>query len=106
MDIVNRINTLLSILLSCLFLHGFGQPDITTMDLKHPPKYENKELGAEKAAPKKYTKTRRFIQDNITHYNFYFNANNKINEVLARAKSQYKDDYTKLISFYNYSLEG
>ena len=102
---MNRSNTLLTVLLSCLFLEVFGQPDITTMDLKHPPKYENKELGAERAAPKKYTKTRRFIQDNITHYNFYFNANNKLNEILARAKSQYKDDYTKLISFYNYSLE-
>jgi tetratricopeptide (TPR) repeat protein len=106
MDIVNRITALLSLLLTLFFLHSFGQPDIATMDIKHPAKYENKPLGAEKAAPKKFTKVRRFEQDNITHYNFYFNANNKLNEMLARAKAQHRDDYTKMISFYNYTLDG
>ena len=105
-DIVNRNTILLSVLLFVSYLEGFGQPDVTTMDLKHPAKYENKQLGAEKTPDTKFTATRRFMQDNITHYNFYFNANNKLNEVVARAKVQHRDDYTKLLSFYNYSLEG
>ena len=104
-DIVNRITALFSILLCLFFLDSFGQPDITTMDIKKPAKYENRVLGAEKSATTKFTKVRRFMQDNITHYNYYYNANNKINEVLARAKSRHFDDYTKLLSFYNYSLD-
>ncbi len=103
---MNRNTILLSVLLFVSYLEGFGQPDVTTMDLKHPAKYENKQLGAEKTPDTKFTATRRFMQDNITHYNFYFNANNKLNEVVARAKVQHRDDYTKLLSFYNYSLEG
>ncbi len=49
---------------------------------------------------------RRFLQNTVTHYNFYFNANNKMNEVVARAKFQNKDDYTTLLPFYNYTLEA
>ena len=46
-----------------------------------------------------------FIQNTITHYNFFFNTNNKLNEVLARAKAQFREDYTQLLPFYNYTLE-
>ena len=46
-----------------------------------------------------------FLQNTITHYNFYFNTNNKLNDVLARAKAQFKEDYTQLLPFYNYTLE-
>ena len=45
------------------------------------------------------------LQNTISQYNFYFNANNKLNEVLARAKAQFKEDYTQLLPFYNYTLE-
>jgi len=45
------------------------------------------------------------MQNTTTHYNFYFNANEKIKQVLERAKAAHKDDYTKLLSFYNYGFE-
>jgi tetratricopeptide (TPR) repeat protein len=73
---------------------------------KKPEQYEEKKLGSEKTADKKFTTFRRFIQNNVTHYNFYFNANNKLNAVLERAKLSQKDDYSRLLSFYPYSLEA
>src|SRR5450432_2501077 len=76
------------------------------MDIKKPEKYENSKLGAEKTEEKKFKLPRHFIQNTVTHYNTYFNANNKLNDVIAHAKAQHKDDYSKLLSFYSYSLDG
>src|ERR1700712_2023788 len=76
-----------------------------SFDLPHPKKYENRRLPSEKTGEKKFTIPRRFMQNTTSHYNFFFNANEKIKDVLARAKSSHKDDYTKLLSFYNYSFE-
>ncbi len=73
---------------------------------KKPEQYEEKKLGSEKTADKKFTTVRRIVQNNITHYNFYFNANNKLNAVLERAKLAHKEDYSKLLSFYPYSLDN
>lgn len=73
---------------------------------KKPEKYEEKKLGSEKTADKKFTPVRKFIQNNVSHYNFYFNANNKINAVIERAKMAQRDDYSKLLSFYPYSFEN
>jgi len=83
---------------------AFGQP-VLPYDLKKPKKFENKLLGAEKSSEKKFRGGRRFIQNTVTHYNWYFNANNKLNEVVARAKFSNKDDYTVLLPFYNFSLD-
>ena len=87
----------------------FAQPTWTIDPFgkeKKPEQYEEKKLGSEKTADKKFTTFRRVMQNNITHYNFYFNANNKLNGVLERAKLAQKDDYSKLLSFYPYSLEN
>jgi tetratricopeptide (TPR) repeat protein len=72
---------------------------------KKPEKYENRKLGSEKTADKKFTKFRRGVQNTVTHYNYYYNANNKLNAVLERARLANKDDYSRLLSFYPYSLE-
>ncbi|MFT3935588.1 MAG: hypothetical protein QM726_18315 [Chitinophagaceae bacterium] len=76
-----------------------------SFDLPHPKKFENRQLRSEKTGEKKFTIPRRFMQNTTTHYNFYFNANEKIKEVLARAKAAHRDDFTKLLSFYNYDFE-
>ena len=76
-----------------------------TFDLKKPKKFEDKKLGSEKTGEKKFTLPRRFIQNTVTHYNWYFNANNKLTEIIDRAKSIHTDDYAELLPFYNYSLE-
>jgi hypothetical protein len=100
---VKRIVT--SVICFCFFfLDGFGQAGID-YDLKKPDKYENRTLGYEKTTETKWKLPREFIQNTITHYNFYFNTNNKLNEILARAKGQFREDYTQLLPFYNYSLE-
>jgi len=77
----------------------------TTIDLKKPEKFENKKLGSEKTAEKKWTIPRRFTQNGVTKFNWHFNARNKLQAVLERAKAQHRDDYSELLSFYNYSLE-
>jgi tetratricopeptide (TPR) repeat protein len=73
---------------------------------KKPEKYETRKLGSEKTADKKFTTTRHFLQNTITHYNYYFNSNNKINAVVERAKISNKDDYSRLLPFFPYSLEN
>jgi tetratricopeptide (TPR) repeat protein len=92
-------------LILCLFLVPcFGQMGISYQFAK-PKEYENRELASEKSTDKKIPGFRRFTQNTVTHYNWYFNANNKLNEIIDRAKQAYRDDYSQLLSFYNYSLE-
>jgi len=90
-----------------LSLSIFGQQGVA-YDLKKPAKFENRTLASEKSGenPKKIKKVRRFIQNTVTHYNYYFNANEKLNMVVTRARYQQKDDYTTLLSFYNYTLDA
>ena len=82
----------------------YGQLGIS-FDIKKPQDYEERVLKSEKSDQKKFTLPRRFIQNTFTHYNYYFNANIKLNEVLERAKAEHKDDYSKLLPFYNYTLD-
>jgi tetratricopeptide (TPR) repeat protein len=97
----------------CLILSGLlfllaevsAQPTLPS-DLKKPKKYEERKLGSEKSADKKFKKSRKVIQNTVTHYNWYFNANQRLNQVLERAKLSHQDDFTKLLPFYNYSLEA
>ncbi len=83
----------------------FSQLGIS-FDIKKPKEYDDRVLRSEKSDEKKFTLPRRFIQNTITHYNYYFNANNKLNEVLERAKSAFTDDYSLLLPFYNYTLDA
>src|SRR5688572_17623663 len=94
----------ISLLVVLWFPDVFGQP-VLPSDLKKPKKYENRKLGAEKSAEKKFKGPRKFIQNTVTHYNWYFNANNKLTEILERAKLAHKDDFSQLLPFYNYTLE-
>src|SRR5215831_1362900 len=81
--------------------HTYGQLGIT-FDLKKPQEYDERVLRSEKSDQKKFTLPTRIVQNTITHYNYFFNANNKLNEVIERAKLVFKDDYSKLLPFYNY----
>ena len=82
---------------------SYGQLGIS-FDLKKPKQFEDRVLRSEKSDQKKFNLPRRFIQNTVTHYNFFFNANNKLNDIIERAKAAFKDDYSKLLPFYNYSL--
>jgi hypothetical protein len=88
---VNRNIFLFFFALSLFCLEGFGQPVFSNMDIKKPEKYEDVKLGAEKTETTKFKVPRHFIQNTVTHYNAYFNANNKLNEIIARAKLLHRD---------------
>ena len=71
-----------------------------------PKPYDERVLRAEKGTDKKFSKPKRFFQNLTTHYNYYFNASTKLNEVIDGAKQGYHDDYTALLPFYNYTLDA
>jgi len=95
---------------SFLIVHDAQAQPTWTLDPfgreKKPQKFEERKLGSEKTAEKKFTVPRNVIQNTVTHYNYYFNANNKVNAVIEKAKIGFKDDYTRLIPFYSYNLDG
>ncbi|HUP12710.1 MAG TPA: tetratricopeptide repeat protein, partial [Niastella sp.] len=72
---------------------------------KKPQKFENRKLASEKTESRKNHLVRRFTQNGTTKFNYHFNAYKKLAEVIARGKAMHKDDYTRLLSFYNYNLE-
>ena len=95
--------------LVCLALLSFlGQrsiaQDALSIDIKKPKKFENRKLGFEKTTETKFKTPRKFIQNTVTHYNYYFNANNKLTAVMARAKEEYRENFRTLLPFYNYTL--
>jgi outer membrane protein assembly factor BamD (BamD/ComL family) len=103
MNIIRFIIATLAALI-CLSV-SYAQPG-AEIEVKKPKKYENRKLASEKTGEKKFTITRKLYQNTVTHYNYYFNANNRINDVVAAAKTAFKDDYSKLLPFYNYSLDA
>ncbi len=98
------IFTVFFLTLCLVTIPAFSQLGIS-FDIKKPKEYDDRVLRSERSDQKKFTVPRRFIQNTITHYNYYFNANNKLNEVLERAKTSFSDDYSQLLPFYNYSLD-
>ncbi len=102
--------TLLLILLPFFLCTKASAQPAWTFDIlgkeKKPEKYEEKLLPSEKNETKKFGFARRFMQNMGSHYNFFFNANNKLNAVIERAKISNKDDYAKLLNFYPYTLES
>jgi outer membrane protein assembly factor BamD (BamD/ComL family) len=97
---------LLSLVCLLMIRTASGQEGVD-YDLKKPPKWENRTLASETSNNgKKFRKFRHFVQNNITHYNYYYNSNEKIKLVLAKAKAQFREDYTKLLPFYNFTPEA
>ncbi len=93
------------LLFLCMQLPALGLAQYGfSFEIEKPKEFENRVLKSEKPQ-KKFTAPRRFLQNTVTHYNYFFNANRKLNEVLSRAKDQFREDYTQLLPFYNYSLD-
>ncbi len=87
----------------CCCFQLLAQP-YTSIEVSKPEKYRNRLLPAEKSGNKKFTIPKRLYNNTVSEYNYYFNANNKLNDIVALAKQNFKDDYTQLLPFYNYSL--
>jgi tetratricopeptide (TPR) repeat protein len=87
----------------------FAQP-AWTFDIlgkeKKPEKYEEKLLASEKTGSKKFGVGRKFLQNTVSHYNFFYNANVGINTVLEKAKISQQDNFAKLLPFYGYTLDN
>ena len=100
----NTFTAVLLLILCQISLPAFSQLGIP-ITISKPKEYEERVLRSEKSEDSKFTLPKRFIQNTVTHYNYYFNANTKLNEVLEKAKLGFKDDYSALLPFYNYSLD-
>src|SRR5690349_7962259 len=98
------LTSLFLLLISSSFQAVFAQ---LGFDLKidKPEPYDNRVLRAEKTGDKALKPSKKFLQNLTTHYNYFFNANNKLNEVIGGAKQAFRDDYTTLLPFYNYTLD-
>lgn len=102
MKVLSRITLMLFI---CYASQQAVTAQAWSFNLKKPQKYEDKKLPSEKTEEKKWTLWRKFTQNGITKFNYHFNARERLAQALERAKGTYRDDYTKLLSFYNYDLD-
>lgn len=80
---------------------AYAQPHLS-FEIKKPAKYESRTLPSEKSGDTKFGVTKRLYNNTVSRFNYYFNANRIIDDVIAGAKQAHKDDYTQLLSFYNY----
>ena len=94
----------LFLILCFTFFQAHSQQGFS-FDIKKPEQFDDRVLASEKSESKKFPVTKRFTQNTFTHYNYFFNANNKLNEVLETAKAAHFDDFSQLLSFYNYTLD-
>lgn len=99
------MNACLTSLFFLLFIApGNAQPNLS-FEIKKPKAYETRTLPSEKSGDKKFTAPKRFYNNLVSRFNYYFNANMRLNEVVENAKARHIDDFTQLLSFYNYSLD-
>ncbi len=106
MQLIRHYTCFLAIVIFCLSLQTVKAQLGFELDIKKPEPFEDRKLRAERTGEKKFTVPRRLMQGLTTHYNYFFNASTKLNEIIDRAKQVQQDDYGQLLSFYNYSLEA
>ena len=64
----------------------------------------DKPLPYERLLDKKYTLGRRAYQNTVSQFNYLFNAEITLNEIIQKARELHEDDYTELLPFYDYDL--
>ncbi len=89
------------------YLPVLAQPPLNEVVVvsQKPEEFEKKVFKSEKTGKKKFTVPRKFIQNTGSHYNYWFNANEKLKTILATAKENFKDNYEELLPFYGYDIE-
>ncbi len=103
-QLVRRI-LVLFVGLNCTALSLSAQKGTFLEQIVKPSQYESRTLTSERSSNKKFTVPRRFYNNLVSRFNYYFNANTKLNEIIERAKAASPDDYTQLLPFYKYSLD-
>ena len=71
---------------------------------KFIPYEEERPLPYEILTKKKYTLGRRAYQNTVSKFNYIFHANEELTEIIKDARGFLQEDYTSLISFYDYDL--
>ena len=101
-----RLCVLLGLLLSSLSLL-YAQPG-TTLRLRDqkPAEYAKKLLRAEKTGYGDLGKFQQFMQNTFTRFNYVFNANKHMEDLLEKATSDYKEDYAGELSYYPYDAKA
>lgn len=84
---------------------SLAQPG-ATVNLDKPKKFENRTLASERSDQGKFGRVKKANQNLNTRYNFVFNSERILNQVLDGARSQFIDDFSKLLPFYNYTLDN
>ncbi len=64
----------------------------------------DKPLPYERLLDKKYTLGRRAYQNTVSQFNYLFNAEITLDEIIQKARAIHEDDYTDLLPFYDYDL--
>ena len=84
-----NIRFLFFLIPACLFAFASYSQPVWTFDPfgkasteTKSEEYKERLLPSERTADKKFTIWRKFTHNNATHFNYYFNANNKLNLVL------------------------
>ena len=96
----------LGVLLLLAFSYtAWAQPG-AILNIEKPAKYEKRTLPSEKPTDKPINPLRRATQNLSSHYNFHFNATQKLNEILYNARAANKDDFSKLLRFYAITLDA
>jgi outer membrane protein assembly factor BamD (BamD/ComL family) len=104
MHIKNLLTPLLIWMVAMTPLQQVSAQGNITFDLKKPKLYENRKLPSELTPDKKINFIKKTKENVASHYNYYFNANNKIKDVVTAAKQSFKDTFSTLIPFYDFSL--
>jgi hypothetical protein len=94
------------LLIAMLSMEKISAQANITFDLKKPKNYENRKLPSELTPDKKIGPIKRLKENTFSHYNFYFNSNQKIQKIIAGAKQSHKDTFNTLLSFFNYDLNS
>ncbi|QES89246.1 hypothetical protein [Rhizosphaericola mali] len=85
-------------------LRAIGQEHTTIrIDYKDKPqKFQTKVLPVEKSGTDHLKPVKKFVQNTYTHFNFLFNANTRLRQILQQAKDNYQNDYQSLLDYYDY----
>ena len=70
----------------------------------YTPKEEERQLPYERLLNTKYTIGRRIYQNTVSQFNYLFNAQEELKEIIQKARDQYQEDYSTMLSFYDYDL--
>ncbi|HLO79632.1 MAG TPA: hypothetical protein VK166_01665 [Chitinophagaceae bacterium] len=76
-----------------------------SVSLDKPKKYEKRVLASEKSSETKFNIVKKANQNLNTRYNFFFNSERKLTDILTNARAGFRDDYGYLLPFYNFSLD-